>query len=340
MESKSRENKFYLVILFVFIVAFIGIAILYLAKKNNTSIILQGEPKDVVMENFNGEMEFQSYSLYSGDAILTNESDISFDLNGKTYHAAPYELVIEFTSVPSEEGENLSLGGISNPIIQFLSSASAVDDVQADSIGLKYESRVTESDYDTSQEYNKVTTAPLEVTINNISSLPSIYVGFGDPLYANDNTVIKLGDVVLSDCGGNINLHGMGEFSFSSVSDVTISLMNPSDALYLNGHIGTISGFFSNDDAALYCTTGTSQNSFFCGNQKVYAQGKALSLEYEYNSESADLIVNGKPKVARLEGIDILEGFVQYLVSNFDSFFMALIGAILGLAIDKTLKKE
>ncbi len=337
MKEKKLEKNIYYVLLGLFVIAFADIAALYLIKKNNTSVIVQGKPQNIVLENFSGGVDFQTYALYAYNGIMTNENAITFEIDGRTYHAEPYEFVIEFNGNSSFEDGVTFAGAISNPIIQFISSTSGDDATFLDKLEIKYADRIVETDFDTRNESENITSRILDVNMQGFSSFGKVYVGFGDALVANENTVIKLNDEILSDIGADVYLHDVGEFSLENISDVNFSLMNPEDDLYFNGKINKISGYFSNDDASIYCTSGASQSSFFCGNQLIKIEGNNLNTSYEYSQDSANLIVSGKPSAAKLEGIDVLQGFLQYLITNFDAFFMALFGALLALVIEKTM---
>ncbi len=357
MKSDNKERKIYLAILLVFIIAFVGITALYLVRKSNTSIVIQGEPEDIVLENFSGDLDFEVYTVHAYDGSVTNRDAVSFTIDGKTYTAEPGELVIEFEKEYSEEVNAYVPGSISNQHMSLTSDSSLDEGSFADTVEIRYAGRITESDSEELDgSYNEddtedvivndnvkkrlVTTKTMEVSIKNFSSLGSFLIGSEDALNASYNTCVKFKNEVLSDSGADIFLKDYCHFSFVDVSELELFLSDESMDFYLNGQISKLSGTLGNDDAVLYRTSGAYQASFFCGNQKLSAQGGTLNAEYEYNSDSAGLVVNGKPKTAMLEGIDVLEGFVQYLVTNFDSIFFAFAGALLALAIDKTLKKE
>lgn len=340
MKSESRENKIYLALLLIFIVVFSAVTILYLVKKNNTSIILQGEPKDIVLENFNGDADFNVVTVSAYDGSIRNEDAVSFTLMGKQYYAQPGELSIDFGQTYSAEANFYRPGSISDQYMFLHSDPLSGESSYADKITIRYDDRIIEYDRPEDMQPDKLVTQYIVVQLTNFHSDGIFRIGSGDPLSADDNTGIRFKDKVLSASGGDILLNQDCRFSFDNVSLLELVLSDDSDDFYLNGKIKGLSGTLGNDDAALYCTTGASQSSFFCGNQSLLVEGNELIAEYEYASPSADLVVNGKPTAARLEGIDIREGFVQYLVTNFDSFFFAFFGALLALVIDKTLKKE
>ncbi len=334
----KKKNLTYFILLVIFIVAFLFISILYLIKKNNTSLILQGNPDNIVLNDFEGSLDFVAVTINAKNGFITNEDAISFTINGKSYNAQSHELTIEFKDKTSDSIFTDNSGSISSPQMHFTPSNTEITTVLADEITIKKGDRLLEGYNDESGSDKKTIVNNMEVYIQGFSSSDPLHIWNDYPLYADENTIVKLKGEAISENGGEIFLENSCIFTFDKVSKMQINLSDDNDDFYLNGTIKELSGTLGNDNAELYYTSGASQNSFFCGSQNLYTAGKELKASYIYGSDSADLVINGKPSIAKLEGIDVTEGFLQYLVANFDSFFMAFFGALLALVIDKTLK--
>ncbi len=336
--KSDKTKKIYFAVLAVFVICFIGILVLYLIKKNNTSIIVQGNPRDLIIENYKGDLDFESITLFIADGVVTNRDSVSFEVDGAYYDAEPGELRLEFSKQPSYDGNGYYSCSLTNPLMYFSSTPSMDIYSYADEIKIINNEHITENDIDENGKKNQVTSEIVEVIFKNFSSDGGLYVEGNSTLSVDKPVIISYKGDTLPNSGDGITLYNQCEFALEDISEMEVCLMDSSERLSLNGQINKLHGTLNNEEAALYSTSGTSQSSFFCGNQMLNIAGKDLKAEYEYNYASADLMVNGKPQIARLEGIDILEGFVQYLLSNFDSFFLSFVGAALALAIDKTLK--
>ena len=337
MKNISKKNLIYFVLLGFFIIAFLFISVLYLVRKNNTSIIIQGDPKNIVLEEFEGNLDFAAVTLFATDGSITNEDTISFDIDGKTYNAQPHDLVIEFQSATTEDYADSIPGSISSPQMQFIPLDYTYGSTFADNVEIKKSDRIVEGFSDEFGSDSKNVVNFVEITMRGFTSFDRLHIMSDSPLYASSDTVIIFNGETISDNGAQIALHDDCVFSFENVSELSTILSQSIDDFHLNGTIKKLSGDLENDGAELYTTSGASQNSFFCGNQSLLAMGKELKAEYIYGADSADLIVSGKPTAAKLEDIDVMQGFLQYLISNFDAFFMALFGALLALVIDKTV---
>lgn len=335
--TSKKKNLIYFILLGIFIVVFLFISILYLIKRNNSSIIIQGDPKNIVLKDFEGNLDFVAVTVSAEGGFITNENAISFSLDERTYSAQPHDLVIEFKNVVSDNGQNIS-GSISSPQMHFTPTDSELTSVFADKITIKKGDRLTEGYTDEARSSQKTVINNTEIYMSGFSSSDYLHIWNEYPLFADSNTVIKLSGEVISENGGQLDLKDFCSFTIGDSENLQMTLSDSNDDFYLNGAVKQVYGTLENDNAELYYTSSSSQNSFFCGNQNLYTAGKELKTTYIYGRDSADLVVNGKPSVARLEGIDVTEGFLQYLISNFDSFFMAFFGALLALVIDKTLK--
>ncbi len=337
MKNINKKKLIYFVLLGIFIVSFLFISVLYLVRKNNTSIIIQGDPRNIALEGFEGNLDFVTITLNATGGSITNEDAVSFDINGKTYSAQPHDLVIEFKSAEADDLTDGIPGSITNPQMHFTPIDSTVNSTFADFIEIKKGDRLTESFTDESGSDHKTVVDNIEVTMKDFTSFDSLHIWSDLPLEADSNTVIIFKGETISDNGAQIVLHDNCIFSFENITELSTTLTDSIEDFHLSGTIKKLSGTLENDGAELYSTSGASQNSFFCGNQSLLVAGKELKSEYTYDAESADLVVSGKPTAARLEDIDVMEGFLQYLITNFDAFFMALFGALLALVIDKTV---
>ena len=334
----KKKNLIYVTLLVIFIISFLFISILYLIRKNNTSIIIQGDPENIVLENFGGNLSFSAVTIAANDGYITNDDAISFDIDGKTYSAQPRELSIEFKPSGSNDFTYNDHGSISSPNMHFVPTDSDVFSTYAERIEIKKGDRLTEDYLDESGNSHKAVVNNISITMSGFNSSDYLHVRNEYPLEANENTIIRFKNNVISENGGEIILHNYCTFAFENLVGLNMNLADNNDDFYLKGTTSKFLGILDNDNAELYFTSSASQNSFFCGNQTLYAAGKELNTTYIYDSTSADLVISGKPSAAKLEGIDVTEGFLQYLITNYDAFFMAFFGAILALVIDKTIK--
>lgn len=329
----NKQKKIYYIILFAFVIAFACIFLLYLSRKSNTSIVVQGSPKDIVWENYSGDLSFEACSVYITDGNVVNTNDISFDIDGSHYFAQPGELSFEFHEQAGAYEGATPARSISNNKMDFLSTSAYGSKVM-----IKNPERIIETDYNDDGDPNQVSSECVDVYISDLSSDGLLRMWSNSTLYVDSDVIVKYKGDVISDSGTSLDLENYSEFALENISQIDVVLSARGEMLRMEGQISKMLGTLKNN-GELYCTSGTSQSSFFCGSQLLNIEGKELKASYEYTSDSTELMLNGRPKKAKLEDIDILEGFVQFMLSNFNSFFLSFVGAALALAIDKTLKK-
>lgn len=107
--------------------------------------------------------------------------------------------------------------------------------------------------------------------------------------------------------------HGCS-FEFYNLSNLEIFL-NESVGIALNGIINGISGEFEVGEGRMISTSPSSQRELYIGAQEIVLEGEKLNVEYTFDSDSSEMVVKGNPNKARLENIDIMEGWVQFFLT-------------------------
>lgn len=132
--------------------------------------------------------------------------------------------------------------------------------------------------------------------------------------------------------------HGCS-FEFYNLSNLEV-LLNESVGIALNGNINGLSGEFEVGEGRMISTSPSSQKELYIGAQKIKLDGENLDVEYIFNSDSSKMVVKGNPNKARLENIDLMEGWVQFFLTNWAAIIMAFIGTIMSVSVGNIGKKE
>ena len=87
-------------------------------------------------------------------------------------------------------------------------------------------------------------------------------------------------------------------------------------------------------------TSPSSQKELYIDAQKIVLEGENLNVEYTFNSDTSEMVVKGNPNKATLENIDIMEGWVQFFLTNWAAIIMTFIGTIMSVSVGNIGKKE
>lgn len=135
----------------------------------------------------------------------------------------------------------------------------------------------------------------------------------------------------------NISLEILNEksgcsFEFVHLSNLEV-LLNESEGIALNGKVNGMTGEFEVGDGRLLSTSPSSQRELYIGAQKIVINGSDLNVEYNFNTDLSKMVIKGKPDKAKLENIDLKEGWVQFFLANWAAIIMAFIGTIMSIGV-------
>ena len=128
-------------------------------------------------------------------------------------------------------------------------------------------------------------------------------------------------------------------FEFYNLSKLGVPL-NESVGIALNGNINGLSGEFEVSEGRMISTSPSSQKELYIDAQKIVLEGENLNVEYTFNSDTSEMVVKGNPNKATLENIDIMEGWVQFFLTNWAAIIMTFIGTIMSVSVGNIGKKE
>lgn len=314
--------------------------------KQNTLIVLEGEPQNITIDNFEGSVAMDIRSIIIDKGMLVNRDPIIFLIGENKYEAAPYELVIAFNCYKDIEKYGYKHANFlltHNYDMYYSTTTSSEDILSADSISFKRSDNTLEYFH---EKINKASGKNGESKI--------ISINFKNPIAEG---LLQIQNNEILDISGGYNIYYKGEilessytqleimndrfgcsFEFFDLSNLEI-LLNESEGIALNGNMSGLSGEFEVGEGRMISTSPTSQRELYVGAQEVELEGENLNVEYTFNSNASEMVVKGKPNKARLENIDIMEGWVQFFLTNWGSIIMAFIGTIMSVGVDKISKK-
>ena len=175
---------------------------------------------------------------------------------------------------------------------------------------------------------------PIAKGLLQIQNNEILDIAGGITVYYKDK-ILRNGYVQL----GIVNEQHGCSFEFYNLSNLEV-LLNESVGIALNGNIKGLSGEFAVSEGRMISTSPSSQKELYIGAQKIVLEGENLNVEYTFNSDTSEMVVKGNPNKARLENIDIMEGWVQFFLTNWAAIIMAFIGTIMSVSVENIGKKE
>lgn len=322
----------------------IALAIPYMYILINTVVVCDGEPREVVISNFMGDVEFDTRSISIDRGVMTNNQPIVFYIESEKYEAAPGELLIEFNDYL-----DYSLFGIPwhNSLItenynMSFSTSSMPGDYKFSTNQLTIKNGDNTLEYSHSKIIrgcgSEKTTKIIAVDLSD--QVPDIV------LTIQNNEIMNIsGGCIISYKGDVIrknhtllhlqdNEHGC-EFLISNISDMDIFL-NETGGVVLNGKVDSLEGTLEYGEGRILTVSPSGQKAYEAGGQEVQLKGKKIQLEYSFNNAISRMLAKGKPGVAKIEKVDIRENIVLFLVSNYSAIILTLIGsAVTKILIEK-----
>lgn len=320
--NKKIENKMILykcirwIPFALFLIVLVGV---FSYIKSNTLVVLEGEPKEIILNDFRGNIAMDTRMIYMDKGVLTNRDALTFSIDNNKYTAAPYEVVIKFGY---ENGNNKY--GIKNAYCIATQNHNMYYSTTTNSEYVMSADLINVEKGDNTLEYfhhkiNKASGMESESKITNINFVKPNAEGL---LQIQNNEQIDIS----GDCtvyyknkilgNNNISLEILNEksgcsFEFVHLSNLEV-LLNESEGIALNGKVNGMTGEFEVGDGRLLSTSPSSQRELYIGAQKIVINGSDLNVEYNFNTDLSKMVIKGKPDKAKLENIDLKEGWVQF----------------------------
>lgn len=330
-----------------FIMMLMALIFVFYYIKQNTLVVLEGEPKDVVIDDFVGDVAMDTKMICIDKGRVVNRDPIIFSIDENKYTAAPHELVIEFDCDKdiAKYGYPYSNHLLSNNRDMYFSTTTGTEDIMsAASITFERSDNTLEYFHD---KINKASgysgkskiayinfEAPITKGLLQIQNNEKLDIAGGITVYYKDE-ILRNGYVQLE----IVNEQYGCSFEFYNLSNLEV-LLNESVGIALNGNINGLSGEFEVSEGRMISTSPSSQKELYIGAQKIVLEGENLNVEYTFNSDTSEMVVKGNPNKARLENIDIMEGWVQFFLTNWAAIIMAFIGTIMSVSVGNIGKKE
>lgn len=339
--NKKIENKMSLykcirwIPFALFLIVLVGV---FSYIKSNTLVVLEGEPKEIILNDFRGNIAMDTRMIYMDKGVLTNRDALTFSIDNNKYTAAPYEVVIK---IGCENGNNkygikyAHCIATQNHNMYYSTTTNSEYVMSADSIN------VEKGDNTLEYFHHKINKASgMESKITNINFVKPNAEGL---LQIQNNEQID----IFGDCtvyyknkilgNNNISLEILNEkfgcsFEFVHLSNLEV-LLNESEGIALNGKVNGMTGEFEVGDGRLLSTSPSSQRELYIGAQKIVINGSDLNVEYNFNTDLSKMVIKGKPDKAKLENIDLKEGWVQFFLANWAAIIMAFIGTIMSIGV-------
>ena len=341
--NKKIENKMILykcirwIPFALFLIVLVGV---FSYIKSNTLVVLEGEPKEIILNDFRGNIAMDTRMIYLDKGVLTNRDALTFSIDNNKYTAAPYEVVIKFGY---ENGNNKY--GIKNAYCIATQNHNMYYSTTTNSEYVMSADLINVEKGDNTLEYfhhkiNKASGMESESKITNINFVKPNAEGL---LQIQNNEQIDIS----GDCtvyyknkilgNNNISLEILNEksgcsFEFVHLSNLEV-LLNESEGIALNGKVNGMTGEFEVGDGRLLSTSPSSQRELYIGAQKIVINGSDLNVEYNFNTDLSKMVIKGKPDKAKLENIDLKEGWVQFFLANWAAIIMAFIGTIMSIGV-------
>ena len=345
--KKTNEKKYVRMLPFLFFCIFLVVLlIIFIYKKQNTIIVLEGEPKDITITSFEGNIALDTRMLNIDIGYVMNRDTLTFALQGKEYIAAPHELIIRFDC-------NKDLKKVGLPYFNSMMTRkyNMYYSTTVSSEYLTAEAVVFERSENTiAYFHNKIIEAGGENRDGKI-----LYVNFLEPkaqglLQLQKNEIVDLSGGVIVYYKGDVlttystQLEIMNEefgcsFEFYDLSNLKI-YMDEAVGMALNGNIDGIVGELEIGTGKMVCTSPSSQKELYVGTQEIVVEGEELSIEYDFNAGVSEMALKGKADEARLESVDVLEGVAQFFMSNLSNIIMVVVGTLISFGVEGIKKSR
>lgn len=293
--NKKIENKMILykcirwIPFALFLIVLVGV---FSYIKSNTLVVLEGEPKEIILNDFRGNIAMDTRMIYMDKGVLTNRDALTFSIDNNKYTAAPYEVVIKFGY---ENGNNKY--GIKNAYCIATQNHNMYYSTTTNSEYVMSADLINVEKGDNTLEYfhhkiNKASGMESESKITNINFVKPNAEGL---LQIQNNEQIDIS----GDCtvyyknkilgNNNISLEILNEksgcsFEFVHLSNLEV-LLNESEGIALNGKVNGMTGEFEVGDGRLLSTSPSSQRELYIGAQKIVINGSDLNVEYNFNTD-------------------------------------------------------
>ena len=340
--NKKIENKMILykcirwIPFALFLIVLVGV---FSYIKSNTLVVLEGEPKEIILNDFRGNIAMDTRMIYMDKGVLTNRDALTFSIDNNKYTAAPYEVIkigcengnnkyeIKCTYCIATQNHNMYYSTTTNS--EYVMSADLINVEKGDNTLEYFHHKI-----------NKASGMESESNITNINFVKPNAEGL---LQIQNNEQIDIS----GDCtvyyknkilgNNNISLEILNEksgcsFEFVHLSNLEV-LLNESEGIALNGKVNGMTGEFEVGDGRLLSTSPSSQRELYIGAQKIVINGSDLNVEYNFNTDLSKMVIKGKPDKAKLENIDLKEGWVQFFLANWAAIIMAFIGTIMSIGV-------
>ena len=324
--NKKIENKMILykcirwIPFALFLIVLVGV---FSYIKSNTLVVLEGEPKEIILNDFRGNIAMDTRMIYMDKGVLTNRDALTFSIDNNKYTAAPYEVVIKFGY---ENGNNKY--GIKNAYCIATQNHNMYYSTTTNSEYVMSADLINVEKGDNTLEYfhhkiNKASGMESESKITNINFVKPNAEGL---LQIQNNEQIDIS----GDCtvyyknkilgNNNISLEILNEksgcsFEFVHLSNLEV-LLNESEGIALNGKVNGMTGEFEVGDGRLLSTSPSSQRELY--------NGSDLNVEYNFNTDLSKMVIKGKPDKAKLENIDLKEGWVQFFFGQLGGHYYGI----------------
>lgn len=263
--NKKIENKMILykcirwIPFALFLIVLVGV---FSYIKSNTLVVLEGEPKEIILNDFRGNIAMDTKMIYMDKGVLTNRDALTFSIDNNKYTAAPYEVV---NKIGCENGNNkygikyVYCIATQNHNMYYSTTTNSEYVMSADSINVEKGDNTLEYFH---HKINKASGMESESKITNINFVKPNAEGL---LQIQNNEQIDIS----GDCtvyyknkilgNNNISLEILNEkfgcsFEFVYLSNLEV-LLNESEGIALNGKVNGMTGEFEVGDGRLLSTS-------------------------------------------------------------------------------------
>jgi hypothetical protein len=312
----------------------------------STIIVLEGAPQNILINNYDGQVEFDTRQISIDKGILVNRDSLQFYVNGNRYVAEPGELRIEYNSYKNYSDNNgLIFNTLSSKQHNMNFGTTAVsENMRADSISIKagdnlleyFHSKVIEAAG--GEDNGKIITLSIENPVSNallqIQNDEDLTLSGGCTVYCGEKVIGE--DFIELEIKDNPHSCAFVLFNTSKMD----AFLNETGGMVLNGSISSICGKLDTGDGTILSTSPATQKVFKVGSQEVELSGRDMKLEYTFNDGESILNAKGRAKNARLENVRIIGGVVQFFLTNSAALILAIIGGVISKSLSNVKRAK